>query len=344
MTNAIRHLMLALVAAATLTALVTVPATAQPNADRLLAELRRTDEILMEARDVVTHALGPRPSNVLSLAAEMQDEAWSAFRNDSRVRAFSLTKEARRSAIRAVDITRSQLRLLDEVRVTLAANEDLVARIRDALTSAPNPEAERLMEAGLQQLSRGRRAFDDGLYRQAVRFALFGRDLLLRSLHAAQGDGRVDAARIETEIDRTEEFLREARLAVNDAPALDPMFDEARRLQDDARARLRDRQLEPARKLTLRARQRALDILRQEAGEPDADEVRAVIVRVTDRLTLLQAQLRESSDRNVEMLLERAASHVERGRRALQDGNPKQALAEAQLASSLLGQVESVRD
>jgi len=329
----------ALVLAFALAAAPLAPAWAQ-NGERVLAELQETDRVLEQAREVVGHALGPRPSNVLGEAQSLQRAAWTSFRAGRLARAFDETRAARRSALRAVDITKSQLRLLDRVRHVLATNDDLVSRAKEAISSTGSAEAQRLFDAGLSQLSRGRRAFEDSEYRQAVRHSLFGRDLMLRAIRVAEGGGIATKARVEEELRRTDEFLSEARAAAPDSPESDKLLREAERLQERATQKLAENHLDVARRLTLRARDAALDVLQNQRDGIDAGELAATIERVSDRLRVTRETLAESGDPEAMRLTAEAERHLENARRAQREGKGEEALAEAQLASSLLGQAE----
>jgi hypothetical protein len=317
------------------------PALAQ-DGSRVLAELQETERVLEQAREIVGHALGPRPSNVLTGAASLQQEAWSSFRAGRLFRAFEQTMGARRSALRAADITKSQLRLLDRVRHVLAANDDLVGRAREAVAATASPEAQRLLDAGLAQLARGRRSFEDTEYRQAVRHSLFGRDLLLRAVRIAEGGRALTKARVEEELARTEEFLSEAQGSSPEGPDAEKRLREARRLQERADDQLREGRLEAARRLTVRARDAVLDVLQNQSETIDAAELTAAIERVNDRLHAIQSELDGSANSEASKLVVAATSHLERALAAQRAGKDGEALAEAQVASSLVGQAENL--
>lgn len=320
-------------------------AGAAQNDNRLDQEIQRTQSILMEAAQVVRHAVGARPGQLLEQAENLQVRAKDiAVDPDSRplelAQAGRFTIEARRLAVRAADLARSEIRLLDRVRNVLAENHDLLTRARDAVRRSGKPEAERLLQAGVQQLDRGQRAFDQGRYRQAVRFSLFGRDLVDRALREAQGvDGGVD--RVREEVGRTEEFLREAHAALQDHAAARATYEEAERFQEEARRHLDAGRTGMARRLTQRAREAALDVLRHTLDRPEASDVTHALERVEARLQEIRPRAEASGDDTARRFLREADDHLQRARQAGNDGKYRKALAEVLVASSLVTRAEA---
>jgi len=320
------------------------PVVAGAQNGRLEQEIQRTESVLQEAAQVVRHAVGARPGQLLEQASDLQLRAKDiALDPESRpvelLQAGRFTLDARRLAIRAANLARSEIRLLDRVRNVLAENHDLLTRARDAVRRSGKPEADRLLEAGVQQLDRGQRAFDQGRYRQAVRFSLFGRDLVDRALRVAQGgDGGVQ--RVREAVDRTEEFLREAHAALQDHAAARATYDEAERFQEEARRHLDAGRPEMARRLTQRAREAALDVLRHTLDRPEASDVTPALERVEARLQEIRPRAEASGDDRVRRFLGEADDHLQRARRASDDGEYRKALAEVLLASSLVTRAE----
>lgn len=318
-------------------AVVAPPASAQLTSDRVEEELDRTDTLIQRAREVVSGAISDRPREMLGVARDLQHEARQAFADGRLLQAATRTRAAQQAAGRAVDLATAEIRLLDQVRHLIARNDDLSARAREVVAASGDREATRLLEAGLEQLRRGQRAFHDHQFRAAVRLSLFGRDLVLRAVRAAEGEAGLDEARVRDDIARTDEFLR----AANDAPReARRKLEEARRLQDRAEGALRDRHLTHARRLTLQARELVLDALRLENTVPDAADVTAHIERVEGRYRNVAGTISGARGRE-QRLLGEARDHLDEARQAAARDELRRALAEAQLANSLLDQIES---
>jgi len=312
--------------------------------DRLERELEKTDEILRKAEVIVKEALGPLPKRLLREATDLQREAYSEFQQaptlSSQQRAVKQSLQARRLALRAIEITKAQRRLLERVRQLIAENRELVTRAREAVEQSASVEAERFLEAGLDQFARGQRAFHNREFRKAVRFTLLGRDLILRAIRVGEGGATLDLGRVRDDLHRTDQFLKEAKSWVDDNRVARVRYAEAERLQEQARRHLRASRLRDARRFTLRARDAALDVLRAGQGDPDREGVESAIDRVAERLRELEPGLREGGAPQVDRLVTQARKHLEKARDALADGALKEALAEAQLAASLLRQAE----
>ncbi len=311
---------------------------------RLGREIEMTDDIIEQAHEIVHEALGPLPRQILNEARELQRRAKDAFLSvdeaGNHKRAAALTIKARKLALRAIEITKAQRRLLERVRQLIAENRELVARARDLVAQSGSPEAERLLDAGLHQFSRGQRAFHNREFRQAVRLTLLGRDLVLRAIRIADGGGAVDRAAIRDELERTDQFLREAKSWVDDDRVTRVRYEEAERLQEQARRHLRADRLREARRFTLNARDAAIKVLRVGSDAPQREDVVAAIDRVAGKLEVLGPELRRSGESSVVRLVNQAERHLKKARDALADGAMKIALAETQLAASLLGQAE----
>lgn len=319
--------------------MVTTPvAHAQMTPERLERELDRNDELLARAAEVVARAISERPRQVLDIARNLQHDAREAFHGHHYVLATGKMRLARETTGRAVELATAELRLLDQVRHLIAENHDLSARARGVVSASGNPEAARLLDAGLELLQRGQRAFHDHEFRAAVRLSLFGRDLVLRAMRTVEGDAGLDESRVRDEIQRTADFLREAAGA--DGPASARRFDEAGRLQARAEQELRGKRLAQARRLTLRARELVLDVLRDESQAPDASDVHTHIARVEARYERVAEALGRGKGRERRLLTE-ARNHLDAAQSAAAGDDPRRALAEAQLANSLLDQIES---
>lgn len=316
-----------------LTVLLPGPAWGQ---GRVEAQLRSTDRVLEEARVIVAEALGDRPLRLLQSAVDLQRDAWGAFHEGRFGEAGVRTAAARKGAIRAIELAKAQRRLLDRVRQLQVENEDLIHRAREAVATSGRVDVARLFEAGKTELERGRRAFDQQDFRPAVRHSLLGRDLLLRAIRVAEGNVGTSRDRVMEDVRRTDEFLREARGSMEDRPTASSRLAEADRLQREARSALADGKAPLARQLTLRARELALEALRDDSAAPSHDDVQAFLERVTLRLADVRSEASGVDDAELTRLLSQAQAHLDRGRALLSEGEGRSALKEAQLASAVL--------
>ena len=133
--------------------------------------LRRTDELLQQAAEVVRSADSQRARILLDQAYAIQRNAWTQFQNGHPRLATRLTIEARDLAKRAVRLAREDSSLRTRARRELEKAWDMLQRAREQLGDVSD-HAGRLLQEAHQQIERGRSQFQEQNYEAALRLAI----------------------------------------------------------------------------------------------------------------------------------------------------------------------------
>ena len=301
---------------------------------RVEEELRRTDEILDRAGEIVRDSDSSRSHDLLEQARRIQTDARGNFNGGRLVQAGRLTLEARTMGARAATLARddSSLRQRAERELERAGRE--LARARDALGDSRPEDALGILDQAANLLERARGAFAEQQFQVAIRLALASQRLAAHALVLAGGDV---SRRLSVELERTDHLLERLgpRVESSGPPGAVTAFEEARTLQRRAWESVHGGHPREALVLTREARALAnrARSLPGVAGDP---------LVVENALTETDRALERTADvvvgsgsSSAEALLERARSHQERGRAALRVRDLERALAQTRVARNL---------
>ena len=309
------------------------PASAQGR-DRLEDELRRTDEMLARAADVVRESESVRARDVLERAFSLQREAYGQCQGGRFALAGRMTLEARQVGGRAVTFAREDAATRDRASREMERADRELTRAREQLGEGPAGEVRRLLDEAQSLLERARVTFAEQQYRPALRLALAAQRLTGHAL--SSGDGR-GGWRLTRDLERTDHLLERLAPHVDETapPEVGELFGLARDLQRQAWESFRDGRSREARARTHEARRvanrvrTALGAAEDPAAVEDAlRETQAVLDRAAEII-------RPSDDRTSIALLDRAVEHQLRARSAVEQGNLRRALAQTRVARSI---------
>jgi tetratricopeptide (TPR) repeat protein len=296
--------------------------------------LRRTDELLQQAAEVVRSADSQRARILLDQAYAIQRNAWTQFQNGHPRLATRLTIEARDLAKRAVRLAREDSSLRTRARRELEKAWDMLQRAREQLGDVSD-HAGRLLQEAHQQIERGRSQFQEQNYEPAMRLAISAQRLVRQALGSTGGAGGAD--RLERELERTDRLIERARevIAGSDLPEARRALERAMSLQQDAWAAYRSERFRVALAATKEARNLAARVLKLVHGPMSSDRVERALSE-TDRLLDRAADIvTTAGDDTAARLVERAREHQAQARRLLGDGQLRPALAKTRVAAGL---------
>jgi len=170
-------------------ALRLVEGPVEPDPERVLAALERTDEIIEEATGEITESGNEEAISLLERATEAQENAHSAYDEDNYRVAMGLTMRAREMIRRALRIIHSGPREVTEEEAARVI-EEVTAFIEEAtpvIEESGDETAVGLLDEANTHLENANSSFDEGNYRGAVAEALVARRLATRALHIAGG-------------------------------------------------------------------------------------------------------------------------------------------------------------
>jgi hypothetical protein len=143
--------------------------------ERLLRELERTDEVILEARDVVRASESDRARIVLVRATQLQEAAKSQMQRcgpgnlGACEGAARGTTQARREALHAVQIARQQSQLEQQVAREIERVGQMLEEAMGRAREHPDPRIARLLEEVRNQLGRAREQYRARQFQVALR-------------------------------------------------------------------------------------------------------------------------------------------------------------------------------
>jgi hypothetical protein len=311
----------------------------------LRVELERTDRLIEKARDEITGIRSSYPQTLVTEAVKLQRRAWAAYReaispggSGGGLRmAKELTLRARAQAVRAIEAAGIDRRTREGADKLIDRAQERVAEVGERVEASGNPLARQLLEQGLEQLRRARRAYQDA-QPHAARLAALACDLIERAGRIAAGEGP-DPAAIATSLERTEALLVEVETDLADAGNPEPLvvsLRRARELVTRAREQLRAGHARLALRLGLQARQAGLGILTQLQQLPSEAQLISALVDLETLRDQIDAQLARREVPAARALLVRASDFLERARAHLGAGESEAALSVLAAAESVL--------
>jgi hypothetical protein len=308
-------------------------AAAQPERERVRAELVKTDELLAEVKPIVDGARGDEARQLFKLATSLQQSAWSSFQRRLHGRAGDLTLRARERARQAkVAAGIDPERVREEVRRT----RDLMAEFGPAIVKANVPRANQLWKMAQTEQSAAENHLAASRYGYALKFTLAAREHGRTAFAAIRG--RVGVERVGRELDRTDGLVEKGkdRLSQTAAGRASEVLNKAVELQRQARQAFADNRPLAALRFTLAAR----DLLLRawEAGRAEVtSELLEQALEENDALISDWAEaIRADADKPAAKLLEQGIRQQEAARELLSQRRLRLALAECSRARRLL--------
>ncbi|MFO7650316.1 MAG: hypothetical protein R6X13_03105 [bacterium] len=269
-----RLLILLLVTAAVLSA------QTQNERERVRAELERTDEMLRDAEDPVRRSGVAAAVAKLQEANSSQDLAWSDFRGSRLRMAVGRTVRARELVRQAVELARFDP---ERVRAEVRRTRERMNEIKPVVVRANVPRALELWRIAEGEQQTAERSLEAQRWLLALKFTKAARDhgmAAWRLVSRAASPERVErlVERVGALIDRVSPAVRSS----GNARAIG-LLDRAAGWLLDARAALARRDLWPALKRALAARDLALRAWEMSRGSVGPDMTEQALAE-TDRL------------------------------------------------------------
>jgi hypothetical protein len=311
------------------------PGSARAQCDWEL-EVQRALDTIEKASGVVARSDVPEAQELLRTARIRAREATDRGRNGQPEFACKLARVAQDLARRSAEIAERGLRMLEQLEQMLRKTDETLRDTAPRIREADVGEALRMLDVAQGQEQEAWGAFRSRRAKLAVKLTLMARETADRALRLAEGGGADQAGFVERQLRRTDQLIEDAarRLSESEA-ARDPqaLLSGAYRLQTQAKRQFRREHPQLALGLTRQARLAVRRVLDRSDVQPDAADVRALI-ETTDALVSDLRAAAVGNDRALD-LLARAGRLLQDARRALDDGNPRNALGAARVASAL---------
>ncbi len=319
----------------------------QADAERVRAELERTDQVLVRAAGHLSDCESVRGRSLLREGRKIQADAWARFRDrgespeehrSNQARAVRLTRRARDLAVKAIEACQVDFRAHQSVTSMLHSTRELAAEAEETVRLSGSPDARRLLDAGVRQLEHAMDAHRSREPRRAITLGAAARRLIQRAAQRAQMDaGSWGAERAERALDRTDQIIQEmeGRIGRGDR-RIEAFMNRARAEQEQARSLYREGRYEPAVRLTNSARRSVLDAIWEVQRTPDADRVARALEVLERVLQETGPEILRSGLPEALKLLEAAEGHMESAHAFLAQDDVVKAAQAARTADSLL--------
>jgi hypothetical protein len=228
------------------------------------------------------------------------------------------------------------------VRREIGRTDDVIARAQERASGN-----RAVLEEAIDIQRRAKENARSGRLRLALEQTARARDIALRLLKSAGASGELSEESAGRALAFTDEVLDRARRYASENQLDEALgrVAEAERVQDEAKSRYRERRLQPAMRMTLRARNMAKDAVRGALDKPiDVGDVRAALARTDETLRRLEEALAGSDNDAARELHDRAARRQDEARESLDAGEPRKALALTKVARNLAAKALRVLD
>lgn len=307
--------------------------------DALRAELERTDEIIVQAREAIAESGSERARAQLTVAENFQERAWSlgnAAIADENVplaaRAKKFCEKARQRAEQALAITRQAEENDDFVRRRIEATDDMIAAAQEIMTGDAPAEIRVMFDSAREKQQRAMEFLQSRRLKMALQMTLQAQKTLNRM---TEGAGLQEKAQKEYEA-LQERYLALNQPSADDTPEAETGRREAERLRLEAERQAADGRFVPAER-TLRNAVEILAALQQSAAGPQM--IAATLEELNRWAERLRPQVESSTDEKARRLYETAREHLIRGAALSQQGEYERAAQRLQAARQTLSEL-----
>lgn len=301
--------------------------------ERVLLELRRTDEVIERVRVIVEASGNSESRTVLFTAIEIQTTAWEGYRGRRYRWALSRTLTARQRAWEALNLVVNNP---ERVAAELDRTEQLMQEAEPIVNRVDDQRLQELWQMARSEQSAARENFRARRFRMALRFTITARQHTGAALRLVRQT--LDPGRVEEELEHTARVRERARMPIlssNNVRA-QKMFERAGEWQVQAHNRFRERRFGRALRLTIASRDLTLRawVL---VSKDDSPKLLETTLSETDRLLDLWAgEVERQNNREARKLLEEARKYQQAARELLKAGKHGAALEATTQARRLM--------
>lgn len=205
--------------------------TRDENESLVERQLSKTDELIARLREHVPTDAPPQLIGRIERVVETQQRAWELFRSGRPRMALKLTREARRGAQQIIRRLRQHNQLEQGLERRFLAVQELIDRVKRALTECDNPQAADILAKADNALNEAKELFREGHVKQAQTALKLAGQLAQRAQGLCGNQDRQNhfLQSLKTQADRLEQEAGEQ----NNRDALD-LIGKARRILADA--------------------------------------------------------------------------------------------------------------
>ena len=239
--------------------------------ERVRREIRRTAELMGDAGPRIRRSRNRRAMELWKVAQGEQETARRGFSAGQYLLALKFTNAARLHVGKALEIIRGGGDP-ERVRTEIERTDQLMERVRNRVRTSADSRLEELLARASGWQEQARAAFVQEQPLVALRLAFSARDLLLRTWEI--GLGRPDSDMVAAAVEETDRLIEHWTPVVKEQgeEQVVSVFEQALKLQDQARQALAADDLGPALQQTSAARRMIARLVEQiESGPQGSD-------------------------------------------------------------------------
>jgi flagellin-specific chaperone FliS len=309
----------------------------------LRAELEKTDEVIVQAREAVAESGSERALAQLTVAEKFQERAWTlgnaAIADNNvplAVRAKKFTEKARQRAEQAIAITRQAEENDDFVRRRIEATDEMIAAAQEKLTGDAPAEFRVMFDSARDKQQRALEFLQSRRLKMALQMTLQAQKTLNRVL---DGLGLQDKAQKEYEALQERYISLSQQTIASDDPDAEAGRRQAEQLRSQAEQQAADGRFVQAER-TLRKAVEILAALQQSAVGPQM--IAATLEELNRWADKLGPQVQSSSEQKVRSLYDTARDHLTQGAALSRQGDYERAAQRLQAARQTLSELSNI--
>jgi hypothetical protein len=312
-------------------------ALAQTSGDKVLVELKNTDDVIAKVKPLIEQSPVPEAKQLFAKALEIQAGAWRAYNNRRPSVAMGLTMDAREKAKRAGAMASVNP---DRVRKEVKRTRELLTEFTPEIVKANNPRANELWKMALAEQKTAEDWLAQNRFGLAGKFTMAAREHGKLALGIVRGQTRPDPEHIEKELRRTDALIEKvsAQLKLTSNRPMEQVLAKAIDLQRQAWQAWNEKRLWQALRLTFACREMLMRAW--EGGRPKLtpELVEQALAENESLIRDWSEPIRKLGDNKASNLLDAAVKHQEAGRKFMEQRQLRPALNEAKQARKLLKQ------
>jgi len=322
-----------------LSVFIASPALGQTGADKVRAELEKTDNLIERAIQLVEESGSPQAQQYLEKAVHLQNMAKDNFQAKRYQQAYRLTQQSRTMVEKAVGLIRNTGENRVYVQRELEHTEDLLHKAKDILGPETSEFARMMLERAFTAQENAKDLFHRNRQKMALASTLRAREFVRESMESAR-----DFTQTLRELDKTDQLLEKARerVAESDLQEIPPAFVNAVEAQEKTKILYHRKNHEQALHFTLEAREIIYKALEQYEEVLRSEKLPLVFEELEEELRELGATLSTNPDELAEMYYERARKAFENAQKAYDDGQTRQAVYHLRRTSKNLDEAKEL--
>jgi tetratricopeptide (TPR) repeat protein len=322
----------------------------QTQMNRVGMEIAQTDKIIDEAHRIVGESGSEQGGQYLEKAVYLQGRAKEQYSlaqqgnggvqvSDRLGMAERLTLQARECAERAIGIVNQGGESKSYVQREIERTDQLLQQVREGLGLMSQNRMSYMLESAIATQNKARELYLQNRQKMALTATLRAREMIQRGQESIQKSEQAQRELEKTNMlaDRAREML--SGMGLEETP---PAFENALRLQEQAREMYENGNYDEAQQYSLRARKQILEGINKYEAQLQKENFPKVMEDVQARLERAREELGGNPNSTAEKYMERARNEIRRANEAYEGGNVQRAMNHLRRANRFLSEAAEI--